>query len=193
MKKKWNLIIATPVLATSLLVGLVGCSSESVETPDEVKTEVVAKEMNGFDEVVYYTNEIEVLFEKITSEYDSIWDEYWKPSWQNINTIEREDLQSNMESIEEKYSDLNRLLIDFKVDESSKYQEEYNAFRENISKSISYRGNAGTAIVHATKGLATLEDRMKESKRSVELADEYLLKGLSSIVTVKQDLGLTEE
>lgn len=193
-KKKWKMLLAAPVYAFVLLIVVVACTTDSDESTDkeadnEKINPVIATEVNinAFDEASYYTTEIEVFLNSVIKTYDSIWDDYWRTSWSDIDTS---TMNSSMETLVDEYSNLNRIVIDFKVNESSMYYDQYNTFRENISKAISYRGNAGTAILHALNGKAELDDRMEEAEKSIELSDSYMLKSIAPIASVEQELGL---
>ncbi|QOK27646.1 ribonuclease [Cytobacillus oceanisediminis] len=174
---------------------------ENVEKKETKSEETAKEETNKKADVItddVYTNEIGPEINEITKEFDSIWTENWQSSWKKISTANGQpdivSLKDDMEIVSEKYSELSKRIsaIDSKSNKPE-YQEQLEEYRVNMSLATNYRGNAANAILQAINGVADLESRMEEAKKSVELADEKMLTALVAITSIDSKLGLIEE
>lgn len=144
----------------------------------------------------YYTRNYQEKVSNIMKEYDKLWNENWRPAMEVIaNTPEKfKDIKDSMDKIEEGYGELNVTVIDLEVKGMSKENNKVlSEYRENISKAISYRGNAGRAINQAIDGTADLNSRFEEAEKSVELSDKYVIEAAISLTTLENNLGLIKE
>ncbi|MBX9972106.1 ribonuclease [Cytobacillus firmus] len=174
---------------------------ENVEKKETKSEETAKEETNKKADVItddVYTNKIRPEINEITKEFDSIWTENWQTSWKKISTATGQpdivSLKDDMEIVSEKYSQLSKRIS--AIDSKSinpEYQEQLEEYRVNMSLATNYRGNAANAILQAINGVADLESRMEEAKKSVELADEKMLTALVAITSIDNKLGLVEE
>ncbi|MGM0775478.1 MAG: ribonuclease [Bacillota bacterium] len=174
---------------------------ENVEKKETKSVETAKEEKNNKADVItddVYTNEIRPEINEITKEFDSIWTENWQSSWKKISTANGQpdivSLKDDMEIVSEKYSELSKRIS--AIDSKSinpEYQEQLEEYRVNMSFATNYRGNAANAILQAINGVADLESRMEEAKKSVELADQKMLTALVAITSIDSKLGLIEE
>ncbi|MCM3241554.1 ribonuclease [Cytobacillus oceanisediminis] len=174
---------------------------ENVEKKETKSEETVKEETNKKADVItddVYTNEIRPEINEITKEFDSIWTENWQSSWKKISTVNGQpdivSLKDDMEIVSEKYSELSKRIS--AIDSKSinpEYQGQLEEYRVNMSLATNYRGNAANAILQAINGVADLESRLEEAKKSVELADEKMLTALVAITSIDSKLGLIEE
>ncbi|MDA2169184.1 hypothetical protein PDN18_25070 [Bacillus cereus] len=51
-------------------------------------------------------------------------------------------------------------------------KEKINKFREEFGAAANYRGNAANAILEGIRGLAPMEDRMKEARKSIKISEQ---------------------
>jgi len=144
----------------------------------------------------YYTKNYQEKVSTIMKEYDKLWNENWRPAMKVIaDTPEKfKDIKDSMDKIEEGYGELNVTVIDLEVKGMGKENNEaLSEYRENISKAISYRGNAGRAINQAIDGTADLNSRFEEAEKSVELSDKYVIEAAISLTKLENNLGLIKE
>ncbi|MEN8699563.1 hypothetical protein [Bacillus infantis] len=160
----------------------------------KAKEEAAADKQNKLEKETYVNN-IKATISEINKEYDSIWEQDWRPAWDAINNNASgiNDLALNMENVSNGYSSLSTKLIEFKPDGlSEKHNQMFEDYRIALGKAIAYRGNAGRAITQAITGVADIQSRMEEAKKSVELADKYMLEATVNIVTLEKELGVLQ-
>jgi chromosome segregation ATPase len=169
-------------------------AAAKAKAKEEAEKKAAADKQNKLEKETYVNN-IKATISEINKEYDSIWEKDWRPAWDaiNNNTSDINDLALNMENVSNGYSSLSTKLIEFKPDGlSEKHNQMFEDYRIAMGKAIAYRGNAGRAITQAITGVADIQSRMEEAKKSVELADKYMLEATVNIVTLEKELGVLQ-
>jgi len=191
----------------ALLFTLTGCTKysngEKVETDkkEETKTETAATEEKNTDDALaadkkIYLEKYKDLITDINTKYDEIWEKEWSPAWESLekNSTDISGLASNMENVQEQYNDLNTKIIDLKAEGlSNKNTKLLENYRLNFSKAISYRSNAAQAINQAIKGLDTVQSRSEEATKSIKLADKYMIKAVTNLADLEENLEISEK
>ncbi|MED1404307.1 hypothetical protein P4U07_16045 [Bacillus mycoides] len=156
---------------------------------DEEKT-------NSTDKILYET-EMKPQIDSMMKEYDDIWNQYWKPTWDKVNNnpnaINKRELQTQMELISEKYDKISNEVVKFKYDDKLKdptLKKHLSDFRNAFVLATSYRSNAAKAVTQGIKGIAPMDDRMNESLKSVKLSDEKLINAVAALVSMENQLGI---
>ncbi|EOQ15989.1 hypothetical protein KQ3_04903 [Bacillus cereus B5-2] len=128
---------------------------------------------------VTYKNEIKPKIDSMIKEYNDIWNQEVKSvfnkEWETPATINQNTLQEQMELVSTKYRELSNKNINFnssdKINDPT-LKEKINKFREEFGAAANYRGNAANAILEGIRGLAPMEDRMKEARKSIEISEQ---------------------
>jgi len=165
-------------------------TTAKVEKKEEPKNDETEQEIENYKKI--YDEKIKPFM----TEYDKIWNENWKPAMSKISNDPNKfkEIKGEMDKVQEGYDNLNLKIIDWKAkglnDDNNKQLEEY---RENFSKAVSYRSNAARAINQAIDGVADLESRFEEAKKSIELSDKYVLNAAVTLTKLENKLGLIKE
>ncbi|PFM12063.1 ribonuclease [Bacillus cereus] len=128
---------------------------------------------------VTYKNEIKPKIDSMIKEYNDIWNQEVKSvfnkEWETPATINQNTLQEQMELVSTKYRELSNKNINFnssdKINDPT-LKEKINKFIEEFGAAANYRGNAANAILEGIRGLAPMEDRMKEARKSIEISEQ---------------------
>ncbi|MED3182864.1 ribonuclease [Bacillus thuringiensis] len=128
---------------------------------------------------VTYKNEIKPKIDSMIKEYNDIWNQEVKSVFNKEGetpvTINQNTLQEQMELVSTKYRELSNKNINFnssdKINDPT-LKEKINKFREEFGAAANYRGNAANAILEGIRGLAPMEDRMKEARKSIKISEQ---------------------
>lgn len=128
---------------------------------------------------VTYKNEIKPKIDSMIKEYNDIWNQEVKSVFnkegETSATINQKTLQEQMELVSTKYRELSNKNINFnssdKINDPT-LKEKINKFREEFGAAVNYRGNAANAILEGIRGLAPMEDRMKEVRKSIKISEQ---------------------
>lgn len=80
-----------------------------------------------------------------------------------------------MELVSTKYRELSKENINFNASDKINdpvLKEKINKFREEFGLAANYRENAANAILQGIRGVAPMEDRMKEARKSIKLSEQ---------------------
>ncbi|ENJ6136898.1 TPA: ribonuclease [Bacillus cereus] len=163
---------------------------------NEPKKEEKTKTNTNSDKATY-EKEIKPEIDAMVKEYDDIWNQEWKPIWdkasQDPASIDKNTLKEKMELVMNKYDELSNKNSDFKPAEKlndSALKEKIEKFRVEFGLAVNYRSNAGRAVNQGIKGVAPMNDRMEEAKKSIQLADKKLINATANLVEVETKLGV---
>ncbi|EJR28947.1 MULTISPECIES: hypothetical protein [Bacillus cereus group] len=128
---------------------------------------------------VTYKNEIKPKIDSMIKEFNDIWNQEVKSIFNKegeaLATINQNTLQEQMELVSTKYRELSNKNINFnssdKINDPT-LKEKINKFREEFGAAANYRGNAANAILEGIRGLAPMEDRMKEARKSIKISEQ---------------------
>ncbi|PEK01935.1 ribonuclease [Bacillus wiedmannii] len=128
---------------------------------------------------VTYKNEIKPKIDSMIKEFNDIWNQEVKSIFnkkgENLATINQNTLQEQMELVSTKYRELSKENINFnssdKINDPT-LKEKINKFREEFGAAANYRENAANAILQGIRGLAPMEDRMKEARKSIKISEQ---------------------
>ncbi|KAA2386059.1 ribonuclease [Bacillus cereus] len=128
---------------------------------------------------VTYKNEIKPKIDSMIKEFNDIWNQEVKSIFnkegETLATINQNTLQEQMELLSTKYRELSNKNINFnssdKINDPT-LKEKINKFREEFGAAVNYRGNAANAILEGIRGLAPMEDRMKEARKSIKISEQ---------------------
>ncbi|HGH7177223.1 TPA: DUF4064 domain-containing protein [Bacillus wiedmannii] len=174
------------------------------EQPKEEKTQQEPvkeepKKVENTDKTTY-EQEMKPKIDAMINEYDTIWDEHWKPVWTelsgNPSAMNPNELKEKMDILDTKYTELSNKIVNFKdADKLSDatLKEKINNFRNEFVLASGYRGNAARSINQGIKGLAPMKDRMNAATKSVKLSDEKLIKALANLTTAETSIGVNRK
>ena len=128
---------------------------------------------------VTYKNEIKPKIDSMIKEFNDIWNQEVKSIFnkegETLATINQNTLQEQMELVSTKYRELSKENINFnssdKINDPT-LKEKINKFREEFGAAVNYRENAANAILQGIRGLAPMEDRMKEARKSIKISEQ---------------------
>ncbi|MFC8056378.1 ribonuclease [Bacillus cereus] len=128
---------------------------------------------------VTYKNEIKPKIDSMIKEFNDIWNQEVKSAFnkegQTLATINQNTLQEQMELVSTKYRELSKENINFnssdKINDPT-LKEKINKFREEFGAAANYRENAANAILQGIRGVAPMEDRMKEARKSIKISEQ---------------------
>lgn len=157
------------------------------------------KKVENPDKDVYIA-EIKPQIDAMMAEYDAIWNQHWKPVWTessaNQQAVNAAELKEKMEVVSDKYNELSNQIVDLKAENKltdPQLKEKIKQFENEFVLASSYRANAAKAVNQGLKGLAPMEDRMEEAKKSIDLADQRLLKAVANLTEVESTLGVKRD
>ncbi|GAB6425865.1 TPA: ribonuclease [Bacillus cereus] len=171
---------------------------ERLKKEEQKKQENAKKEekQNNNDKVVYET-EMKPKIDSMIKEYDEIWNQHWKPTWDEVNKnpngTNKIELKSKMDVVSEKYDKISNDIVNFKYEDKLQdptLKKHLTDFKKEFVLATGYRSNAAKVVTQGLKGLAPMDDRMQESIKSVKLSDEKLINALANMVTLEQKLGI---
>ncbi|PGA30258.1 ribonuclease, partial [Bacillus wiedmannii] len=159
-----------------------------------------AKEQKDNNDRIVYESEMKPQIDAMLKEYDSIWAQHWKPTWEKANSnpdsMNKSELRQEMELISEKYDEISNKIVNFKYEDKltdPEIKKKFTDFRSEFVLATGYRSNAASAVVQGIKGVAPMKGRMEESLKSVKLSDEKLINALASVVSMEQKLGILKK
>ncbi|MCU5337946.1 ribonuclease [Bacillus cereus] len=177
-------------------------AKEQKDAEEKLKAEEKqkAKEQKDNNDKIVYETEIKPQIDAMLKEYDSIWAQHWKPTWEksnsNPNSMNKSELRQEMELISEKYDEISNKIVNFKYEDKltdPEIKKKFTDFRSEFVLATGYRSNAASAVVQGIKGVAPMKGRMEESLKSVKLSDEKLINALASMVSMEQKLGILKK
>ncbi|MGE7869559.1 ribonuclease [Bacillus paramycoides] len=146
---------------------------------------------------VTYENEIKPTIDAMIKEYDEIWNQDWRPIWEEASkdpaSIDKNTLKGKMESVTNRYDELSNKNTSFKSGEKLTdpvLKEKIEKFRVDFGLAINYRSNAANAVNQWLKGLAPMESRMEESQKSIKLSDQKLISAVANLTEIESKLGV---
>lgn len=130
-------------------------------------------------DTVTYKNEIKPKIDSMIKEYNDIWNQEVKSVFNKEGetpaTVDQNTLQKQMEIVSTKYRELSKVNINFNAADKINdpvLKEKINKFREEFGLAANYRENAANAILQGIRGVAPMEDRMKEARKSRQLSEQ---------------------
>ncbi|PEA30153.1 ribonuclease [Bacillus toyonensis] len=130
-------------------------------------------------DAVTYKNEIKPKIDSMIKEFNDIWNQEVKSVFNKEGetpaTVDQNTLQKQMELVSTKYRELSKENINFNASDKINdpvLKEKINKFREEFGLAANYRENAANAILQGIRGVAPMEDRMKEARKSIKLSEQ---------------------
>ncbi|ACK98481.1 ribonuclease [Bacillus cereus] len=130
-------------------------------------------------DTVTYKNEIKPKIDSMIKEYNDIWNQEVKSVFNKEGetpaTVDQNALQKQMELVSTKYRELSNENINFNASDKINdpvLKEKISKFREEFGAAANYRENAANAILQGIRGVAPMEDRMKEARKSRQLSEQ---------------------
>ncbi|EOO11213.1 hypothetical protein [Bacillus cereus] len=130
-------------------------------------------------DAVTYKNEIKPKIDSMIKEFNDIWNQEVKSVFNKEGetpaTVNQNTLQEQMELVSTKYRELSRENINFNASDKINdptLKEKINKFREEFGAAANYRENAANAILQGIRGVAPMEDRMKEARKSIKISEQ---------------------
>ncbi|MDA2309937.1 ribonuclease [Bacillus cereus group sp. MYBK35-2] len=167
---------------------------------EEAQKKQEKEEQKKNNDKVVYENEIKPKVDSIVKEYDSIWAEHWRPTFdamsKNPNAMNPKEIEAKMKLISEKYDHLSSEIVKLKLDDKLNdpvNKKSFSNFKNEFVLATSYRSNAAQAVTQGIKGVAPMNDRMQESIKSIELSDAKLITALANTVEIEQRLGILKK
>lgn len=97
-----------------------------------------------------------------------------------------------MEIVSTKYRELSKVNINFNATDKINdpvLKEKINKFREEFGLAENYRENAANAILQGARGVAPMEDRMKEAQKSRQLSEQKFSSASSTLTEFETKLN----
>ncbi|HFR4146071.1 TPA: ribonuclease [Bacillus cereus] len=171
-------------------------TSKVQQEPKETKSKEQPKADLNSDKATY-ENKIKPKIDAMIKEYDEIWNQEWRPIWAQASkdpkSVSPSTLKEKMDIVSSRYDDLSKENINLKEIQKINdpiLKEKLNKFKAELGLAINYRSNAASVVTQWIKGLAPMESRMEESKKSVQLSDEKLLSAVANLTEVELKLGI---
>lgn len=130
-------------------------------------------------DAVTYKNEIKPKIDSMIKEFNDIWNQEVKSVFNKEGetpaTVDQNTLQKQMELVSTKYRELSNENINFNASDKINdpvLKEKINKFRGEFGAAANYRENAANAILQGIRGVAPMEDRMKEARKSRQLSEQ---------------------
>lgn len=171
-------------------------TSKVQQEPKEAQSKEQPKADLNTDKAIY-ENEIKPKIDAMIKEYDEIWNQEWRPIWAQTSkdpkSVSPSALKEKMDIVSSRYDDLskkNTNLKDIQKINDPILKEKLDKFKVELGLAINYRSNAASVVTQWIKGLAPMESRMEESKKSVQLSDEKLLSAVANLTEVESKLGI---
>ncbi|MGQ8826702.1 ribonuclease [Bacillus sp. NA_146.1] len=143
-----------------------------------------------------YKNEIKPKIDSMIKEYNDIWNQEVKSVFNKEGetpaTVDQNTLQKQMEIVSTKYRELSKVNINFNAADKINdpvLKEKINKFREEFGLAANYRENAANAILQGARGVAPMEDRMKEAQKSRQLSEQKFSSASSTLAEFETKLN----
>ncbi|KXY59600.1 hypothetical protein [Bacillus cereus] len=147
-------------------------------------------------DAVTYKNEIKPKIDSMIKEYNDIWNQEVKSVFNKEGetpaTVDQNILQKQMEIVSTKYRELSKVNINFNAADKINdpvLKEKINKFREEFGLAANYRENAANAILQGVRGVAPMEDRMKEAQKSRQLSEQKFSSASSTLTEFETKLN----
>ncbi|MCU7678981.1 ribonuclease [Bacillus thuringiensis] len=147
-------------------------------------------------DAVTYKNEIKPKIDSMIKEYNDIWNQEVKSVFNKEGetpaTVDQNTLQKQMEIVSTKYRELSKVNINFNAADKINdpvLKEKINKFREEFGLAANYRENAANAILQGARGVAPMEDRMKEAQKSRQLSEQKFSSASSTLIEFETKLN----
>ncbi|MGG0725294.1 ribonuclease [Bacillus mycoides] len=147
-------------------------------------------------DAVTYKNEIKPKIDSMIKEYSDIWNKEVKSVFnkegENPATVDQNTLQKQMELVSTKYRELSKENINFNASDKINdpvLKEKMNKFREEFGLAANYKENAANAILQGARGVAPMEDRMKEAQKSRQLSEQKFSSASSTLTDFETKLN----
>ncbi|OPD57584.1 ribonuclease [Bacillus anthracis] len=200
-----GIIAIFAIIIIALIIDISNDDPKSKETTKETtKTTTSASkpkqqekpDANTNSDKITYENEIKPKIDAMIKEYDAIWNQDWKPIWDEASkdskSIDKNLLKEKMESVTNKYDELSNKNTEFKAYEKLNdpvLKEKMEKFRVEFGLATNYRSNAGRAVTQGLNGVAPLKGRMEEAKKSIQLSDKKIIDATANLVEAETKLG----
>ncbi|AQY42335.1 ribonuclease [Bacillus thuringiensis] len=148
------------------------------------------------DDKAVYEKEVKPQLDAMMQEYDAIWNNDWKPIWNEIESNPNADptkLKEKMNIIQTKYTDLAKKIKEFSNGDKlsdEKLKENINTFKKEFSLAAMYRVDAARNIVQGIDKIAPMKDRTDAARKNVVLSDEKLKIAVENLGSVESTLGV---
>lgn len=147
-------------------------------------------------DAVTYKNEIKPKIDSMIKEFNDIWNQEVKSVFNKEGetpaTVDQNTLQKQMELVSTKYRELSKENINFNAADKINdpvLKEKINKFREEFGLAANYRENAANAILQGARGVAPMEDRMKEAQKSRQLSEQKFSSASSTLAEFETKLN----
>ncbi|MEK4620688.1 ribonuclease [Bacillus sp. FSL K6-0273] len=171
-------------------------ASKAQQEPKETQSKEQPKADLNSDKATY-EKEIKPKIDAMIKEYDEIWNQEWRPIWAQASkdpkSVSPSTLKEKMDIVSSRYDDLSKKNTNLKETQKINdpiLKEKLDKFKVELGLAINYRSNAASVVTQWIKGLAPMESRMEESKKSVQLSDEKLLSAVANLTEVESKLGV---
>ncbi|KXY31112.1 ribonuclease [Bacillus cereus] len=201
-----GIIAIFAIIIIALIIDISNDDPKSKETAKETtKTTTSASKpkqqekpnANTNSDKITYENEIKPKIDAMIKEYDAIWNQDWKPIWDEASkdpkSVDKNLLKEKMESVTNKYDELSNKNTEFKAYEKLNdpvLKEKMEKFRVEFGLATNYRSNAGRAVTQGLNGVAPLKGRMEEAKKSIQLSDKKIIDATANLVEAETKLGI---
>ncbi|MDY8165789.1 ribonuclease [Bacillus thuringiensis] len=151
---------------------------------------------NTNDDKALYAKEVKPQLDEMMKEYDAIWNNDWKPLWNENGSNPNENptkIKEKMNVIQTKYTDLSKKIKGFSNDDKlsdEKLKENINTFKREFSLAAMYRADAARNIIQGIDKLAPMKDRTDAARKNVDLSDTKLTKAIESLGKTESTLGI---
>ncbi|EJQ93780.1 hypothetical protein [Bacillus cereus] len=147
-------------------------------------------------DAITYKNEIKPKIDSMIKEFNDIWNQEVKSVFNKEGetpaTVDQSTLQKHMELVSTKYRELSKENINFNASNKINdpvLKEKMNKFREEFGLAANYRENAANAILQGIRGVAPMEDRMKEAQKSRQLSEQKFSTASSTLAEFETNLN----
>ncbi|MEH6933982.1 ribonuclease [Bacillus sp. JJ783] len=147
-------------------------------------------------DAITYKNEIKPKIDSMIKEFNDIWNQEVKSVFNKEGetpaTVDQSTLQKHMELVSTNYRELSKENINFNASDKINdpvLKEKMNKFREEFGLAANYRENAANAILQGIRGVAPMEDRMKEAKKSRQLSEQKFSTASSTLAEFETNLN----
>ncbi|MCU5141962.1 ribonuclease [Bacillus cereus] len=147
-------------------------------------------------DAVTYKNEIKPKIDSMIKEFNDIWNQEVKSIFnkeeKTLATVNQNTLQEQMELVSTKYRELSNENINFNASDKINdptLKEKINKFREDFGAGANYRENAANAILQGIRGVAPMEDRMKEARKSIKLSEQKFNNASTNLIEFETKLN----
>lgn len=201
-----GIIAIFAIIIIALIIDISNDDPKSKETAKETTKTITSASKpkqqektnaNTNSDRITYENEIKPKIDAMIKEYDAIWNQDWKPIWDEASkdpkSVDKNLLKEKMESVTNKYDELSNKNTEFKAYEKLNdpvLKEKMEKFRVEFGLATNYRSNAGRAVTQGLNGVAPLKGRMEEAKKSIQLSDKKIIDATANLVEAETKLGI---